>query len=530
MGPYAGQVRNASANQPPSRGSKRHYAAVAVTIVVVLAFFVTAAILVAAKWPFTQAKITARLGSAMSANVQIKSFRTTYFPPGCVIEGAELRSQKTPNTAPLMTVGRLTIRSNYRQLLFHQRIGVIHLEDVRLDMGQRKSLKFKSGEDNSSNSSMSIAEIVMDRGIIEYPRRKRPPLRFNVHQLTFDHVIHDKPIAFHLTIDNPLPPGRVRADGQFDPWNVSDISETPISGAYKFTDARLSSLGGIAGTLSSQGSFAGPAKALRVQGSTDTPNYELKSAAHPLHLRTDFQAVVNCTNGDVRLQSITGQFENTSFAVAGDVTGKEQTHAKVASLQVADPGGRIEDWLHLFTSDATPAMTGPLSFQAHLTVTGGPQPFIRRVHLTGDFGIAEVTFTKYKTQQRTSELSLRAQGQKVPEPDKERLPKITGEISGHVELIDGVAHFSNLSYKLPGAVANVRGTYRFQDERIDLHGELRVDTKFSKTSGGPKGLLTRATEGLFAKGKGKGEIFPVKLTGTYDDPSYGLDKSSAKPR
>jgi len=39
-----------------------------------------------------------------------------------------------------------------------------------------------------------------------------------------------------------------------------------------------------------------------------------------------------------------------------------------------------------------------------------------------------------------------------------------------------------------------------------------------------KGLLTRATEGLFAKGKGKGEVLPVKLTGTYDDPSYGLDK------
>lgn len=98
------------------------------------------------------------------------------------------------------------------------------------------------------------------------------------------------------------------------------------------------------------------------------------------------------------------------------------------------------------------------------------------------------------------------------------------EISGHVELLDGVAHFSNLSYKLPGAIANVQGTYSFDDERIDLHGQLRVDTKFSKTGGGPKGLLTRVTEGLFAKGNGKGEILPVKLTGTYEHPSWGLDK------
>jgi hypothetical protein len=36
--------------------------------------------------------------------------------------------------------------------------------------------------------------------------------------------------------------------------------------------------------------------------------------------------------------------------------------------------------------------------------------------------------------------------------------------------------------------------------------------------------LTRAAEGLLAKGRGKGEILPVKLTGTYGHPSYGLDK------
>src|SRR5437879_3620760 len=97
--------------------------------------------------------------------------------------------------------------------------------------------------------------------------------------------------------------------------------------------------------------------------------------------------------------------------------------------------------------------------------------------------------------------SSRARAQSA-DPKKEELPKITGEISGHVDVLDGVAHFSNPSYKLPGAVANVRGTYSFNDERIDLHGQLQVDTKLSKTSGGPKGLLTRATEGLFAKGNG----------------------------
>ncbi len=138
--------------------------------------------------------------------------------------------------------------------------------------------------------------------VIEFPRKEKPPLLFNVRRLTFGTFVQGKPTAFHVTVDNPLPPGLVGADGQFGPWDTTDIAATPLSGTYTFRDAKLRSLGGIAGTLSSQGSFAGPARALRVQGTTDTPDFEVKSAAHPVHLRTQFQAVVNCTNGDVNLQ------------------------------------------------------------------------------------------------------------------------------------------------------------------------------------------------------------------------------------
>jgi hypothetical protein len=72
--------------------------------------------------------------------------------------------------------------------------------------------------------------------------------------------------------------------------------------------------------------------------------------------------------------------------------------------------------------------------------------------------------------------------------------------------------------------AQMRGTYSFIDERIDLHGQLELETKFSATAAGPKSLVTRVVEPLFAKSRGKGEILPVKLTGSYDHASYGLDK------
>src|SRR5689334_23965936 len=111
-------VRNSTAKRPRSEGAKRRRNRVLTIIVVVALGLLTAAtVLLAAKWPFTQAKVVARLENALSVNVRIRSFRTNYFPPGCVIEGAELRLQNGPNPGPLMTIGRLTILSNYRQLL-----------------------------------------------------------------------------------------------------------------------------------------------------------------------------------------------------------------------------------------------------------------------------------------------------------------------------------------------------------------------------------------------------------------------------
>jgi hypothetical protein len=516
---------NPPASKRPS-GGKRYKRALTIAVVVVLLLLATGAGLIAVKWPFTPDKVRADLEDATSGSVQIHGFQATYFPPGCVMEGVELRPAGHPGGPPLVTAGRLTIRANYRGL-FGQRIEVIRLENVRVDMGQREALRSghsQGGHGSSTDDSTSIAEIIVDGGIVEFPRKEKPPLQFKIHQLTLGNIVSGKPRSFHATLDNPLPPGHVSVDGQFGPWNASDIGATPLSGAYAFRDAKLGSLAGVAGTLSSQGSFAGPAKALRVQGTTDTPNFEVKSVAHPVHLRTEFQVMVNCTNGDVDLQSIRGHFEKTTFGVAGDVSEKTNAHSRVATLRVADPEGRIDDWLRLLAPDQTPQMTGPISFQAQVTVPGGPRPFMQRIRIRGDFGLSELAFTKEKTQHGASELSLRAQGQKVPDAQNEVLSKITGKLATHVELLDGVAHFSNLTYTLPGAVANMHGTYSFNDKRIDLHGELRVDTKFSKTASGAKALLTRAAEGLLAKGTGKGEILPVKLTGTYGHASYGLDK------
>jgi hypothetical protein len=60
---------------------------------------------------------------------------------------------------------------------------------------------------------------------------------------------------------------------------------------------------------------------------------------------------------------------------------------------------------------------------------------------------------------------------------------------GHVVLKDAVAASSDFSFSVPGALAHMHGTYAPSTEQINLHGTLRVDERFSKTSKGMKSFL-----------------------------------------
>jgi hypothetical protein len=180
--------------------------------------------------------------------------------------------------------------------------------------------------------------------------------------------------------------------------------------------------------------------------------------------------------------------------------------------------------LWLLSQEQKPAMIGPIAVHAHIVIPGGKQPFIERIRLQGEFKIDGATFTKPDTQAKVNTLSFRAVGQKVPTSAAD-LPDPPASLQGQVDLLDGIAHFSQVSFFVPGALANMQGAYNLNDERVNFQGDLKVDKKFSKTAHSlPSHVITWAGEKLFAKGTGSGEIVPIKLTGTYDHPSFGLQK------
>jgi hypothetical protein len=109
-------------------------------------------------------------------------------------------------------------------------------------------------------------------------------------------------------------------------------------------------------------------------------------------------------------------------------------------------------------------------------------------------------------------------------PDEDQ---VISELSGRVELRNATANFSEFSFTVPGASAQMHGTYSLESNVIDLHGTLKTDSEFSKMSGGFKSVLLKPFNVFFER-KHAGAVLPVYLLGTYDNPQAGLDLPGRK--
>jgi hypothetical protein len=86
----------------------------------------------------------------------------------------------------------------------------------------------------------------------------------------------------------------------------------------------------------------------------------------------------------------------------------------------------------------------------------------------------------------------------------------------------GVASFSKLNFGVPGADVALTGSYGLDSGEMDFHGKLQMQAKLSQTMTGAKSFFMKAVDPFF-KGKNGGSEVPIKITGTKDHPSFGLD-------
>lgn len=496
---------------------------ISIGVGVVVVVLVVAGILVATHWPFTRGGVVSAVERAFASTVEVQNFRVTYFSPGCVMEGITFRRNSDDGVPPIARADRVTIVGSYAGFfVFPKRISRVKVEGLHVfaSAESERAQKEASAGGEASKSNVVIGEITADGAVLEFASGENgsAPTRFEIAKLAIDGAGDDRALEFHVVMKNPTPPGEIRGDGRFGPLKRDDVGQTAASGTYSFAHADLGAFSGIGGTLGSTGKFGGVLEKLDVTGSTDVPDFEVDRSGKAVELKTHFAAVVNGMNGEVVLNSIRAEFGKTSVEARGEVAGKPNGTGKTVSITGTQAQGTIQDWLMLLAKAKKPAMTGAMNFQAEVRVPPGRRSFIERVELRGDFGIGSADFTKPDTQKAVDNLSKVALGGK----QKDDPPPVDESMKGHVEMKNAVATLTDLYFGAPGTVAHMHGTYGILTEKIDLHGNLRVDNKLSKGTSGMKAALLKVAESFFKKRK-QAEIVPIKMGGTFSQPTYGLD-------
>lgn len=514
-------IRSGTSIRPADRsqaGTKLRKTLLIVALVGAAALCVAAG-LCAKYWPFSEKAVQEDLAEAADSSVTIRSYHPTYFPsPGCILEGIEFRHGA--NQFRLITIDKLIIGGSYSGILT-KHVPRITTEGAHIfipPFGAHTTF-------HSQHSALVVDDLVANGTKVEFTSddSQRHPLIFDVHEAFFRSVRWGSPLRYWLKFRNPDPPGEISTEGDFGPWADGHPQDTPMSGTYTFEHADLGVYGGIAGILSSTGKFDGAFRHINVSGTTDTPDFVVTSGGHPHRLSTRFDAYVDAIHGDTFLNRVEARIGRTTLIAQGSIAGSRGKNGKTADLRFTSRNGRIEDVLSLFVSATRSPMSGDLSLVAHAQVGHGDEPFLERVKLDGKFGIDDGAF-KAETQKNVNALSAGARGENKDDPET-----VVTDLKGTVDLSGGVAYFHDLEFGVPGAQAHLHDTYNILNHRINLHGEMKVDTKISKTSSGAKALLLKIMDPLFRK-KAKGEIVPVHIQGTYEKPQFGLDLANTNEK
>jgi hypothetical protein len=320
------------------------------------------------------------------------------------------------------------------------------------------------------------------------------------------------------TVSIPEPPGEVHVRGQFGPWETKGLKDVPLSGSYTLTNADLGRFRGIAGVLSSSGNFDGLLGQIAVRGVVEIPAFRVTRSNHDVALHANFEATVDATHGDVKLEKVDASFLHTEVHAEGTIASTSGQPGKTASVNLTVRHGQIQDVLDLFVKSKIPPMDGVADFQTHVVIPPGAGPFLQKIAMEGAFVIGDAVLTNRDRQSQVDLLSKRASGEKR----QKETDRVSGRLEGKVLLQNGSALFIPVSFQIPGASIRMTGRYNLLSQRIDFHGDAWTQAELSDDTTGVKSVLLKPINSFF-KRKHAGAKVPVEMTGAYDNPHFGVE-------
>ena len=478
-------------------------------------------------------RIVGALSSRMNADVTLDHLEMQLVPrPRVSGSGLVIRVRDRADLPPFISMAKFEMDVGLLSITRHH-VNTVHVDGLRINVPPKEVRKTLGKDDPGDDSDdpenfLSPSKVIIEHLIthdaeiafISKNPNKRP-LMFAIRDLELEDLGFDRAIPFHARLTNPLPTGLVDTHGTFGPLVKDDPSESPVKGDYVFTDADLSTINGIKGTLSSVGTFDGRISAIEASGTTKTPDFNLDMDGKPVSLETTFAALIDGSDGTVILQKVDAKIQSTALSVTGAVTNLPGPEKHLIELDVNIKQGRIEDLLTMLSAKP-PMARGNLVLRTHVHLPPGKSSVLSRIVLTGQFGLASTKF-RDQFQAKIQELSRRTQGKKKEEP----LENVASNVRGKFTLANSILKIPDVAFEVPGAVVQLNGSSDLKTHTLALTGTLRMQATVSQAVGGFKSIFLKVADPFFRK-NGAGALVPIKINGTFDAPAIGLNLRAKK--
>lgn len=484
------------------------------------------------------------------------------WPPTAVNGEQELENS---SAAPLISLGDFSFHVPMRlEKMKEIRIGEVDLDGLHIRVpprSQRPKLVAPAGTTTSTTGNAGptvlIQRIVCTNAdlLLETDKPGKLPNEFAIPHLTLTNVTPGGAMGYVADVLNPKPKGMIHAEGSFGPWLTVDPGMSLISGKYHMDKNDMSVFRGIAGIITSDGTYKGTLRFMSVVGTATVPDFRLTKFNNPVPLVTGFSARVDGTTGDTLLDQVNATLGHSQFTTNGQIvrvkldgktgeatlTQPAPTPAKPAAgktapavqpvksasghnidLNINIAHGQIDDFLKLASKSQTPLLTGAVAVKAHLLIPPGKVGVEQRMKLDGTFSLTGTRFTSDKIQGKIQQLSLRGQGR--PEDLKTEDPTLVrSEMHGDFHMAKAVIALPNLGYSVPGADIQLKGSYALEGA-LNFTGTARLQATVSQMVTGWKSLLLKPVDNYFKK-DGAGTLVPITIKGTREAPNFGVDFS-----
>lgn len=386
--------------------------------------------------------------------------------------------------------------------------------------------KFDSGDDSGgSSANVLIEEVIITNSVLTILPRdsQKTPLRFDLHRVRLESAGKNVAMKYDAALTNAKPPGEIQSTGTFGPWVKGEPGDSPVGGEYRFDNADLGVFSSIAGILNSTGQFEGTLSSLDVKGQASVPDFRLKRAGNPVALKTQFEVLVDGTNGNTILKPVIGTLGSTTFTTSGGIIKHETDVRRSISLDVSMPAGNLRDLLTL-AMKGSPFMEGQISLNTKIEVPPLTGKVRDKLIVDGQFKISQGKFLRSTIQDQIDTLSRRGQGQ----PKNTEIDEVFSAMAGAFHLEDELITFRSLSFAVPGSGVGLTGIYDLDKDVLDFHGTLKLNAKVSETMTGWKRWVLKPIDPFFSK-QGAGTLLRIQVVGTAKEPKFGRDRGERDP-